>query len=112
MASEVLDVDADFRTQTAGIRSGLRPTQIAPDTGRIVEWAFPAERSGRGGQNNGQTVPLWAVPPGRQITPLDTPELAQAAIKYLQYRVPGIYGYETEGSYRFDGTRVEQDRLK
>ncbi len=105
MASEVLDIDADFRKQIKEIMSKLRPIQIDPDTGRIREWAFAAEKAFRGNGNSGQTAPIWGVSPGRQITPKDTPKLAQAAIKYLNFHIPRTFGYETEGSW-VTGTRI------
>ena len=94
-ASELLDMDAEFREQIKGIRSKLRPTLIDPDTGRIMEWAFKAEQS----RVSGQTAPLWGISPGRQITPQDTPELAAAAIKHLEYTTPRMPGYQNGGSW-------------
>lgn len=95
MASETLNIDKDFRQQIKDIRSKLRPTQIDPDTGRIMEWAFQAEKS----NYCGQSAPLWGLSPGRQITPQDTPELAAAAVAYLKNLIPRIPGYETGGSW-------------
>ncbi len=94
-ASELLDGDAEFREQIKGIRERLRPTQIDSDTGRIMEWAFKAEQS----RVSGQTAPLWGLSPGRRITPQDTPELAAAAIKHLEYTTPRMPGYQNGGSW-------------
>jgi len=94
-ATETLDIDTAFREQIKGIRSKLRPTQIDPNTGRIMEWAYPAEQD----RISGQTAPLWGLSPGRQITPQDTPELAAAAIKHLKYTTPHIPAYQNGGSW-------------
>lgn len=94
-ASAILDRDADFREQIRDLRSRLRPTQIDPDTGRIMEWAFKAEQS----RISGQTAPLWGLSPGREITPQETPELAAAAVKHLEYTLPHMPGYQDGGSW-------------
>ncbi len=100
-AAEMLGIDEDFRQQITEIRAKLRATQIDPETGRIMEWAFRAEKTGRQGrQSCGQTAPfVGRVPWALQITPQDTPALAQAAVKYLEYHIPRIYDYETGGSW-------------
>ncbi|WP_419194867.1 glycosyl hydrolase family 95 catalytic domain-containing protein [Novipirellula herctigrandis] len=94
-ATKVLDIDPDFREQLGAIRSKLRPTKIDSKTGRLMEWAFPAEQT----VVSGQTAPLWAISPGRAITPHDTPELAAAAVKHLVYTIPKIPVYQRGGSW-------------
>ena len=37
-ASEILDMDADFREKLVGMRAKLIPTRISPRTGEIMEW--------------------------------------------------------------------------
>lgn len=95
-ASEVLEVDANFRETLRTLRGKLRPTRIDPDTGRLMEWAFQAEQH-RG--VSGQTAPLWGLSPGREITPQDTPELAAAAEEFLTFITPGIPEYQSAGSW-------------
>jgi alpha-L-fucosidase 2 len=102
MAAEALGIDKDKRTEWATILSRLRPTQIDPVTGRIMGWAFRAEKDIKSG---GQTPPLWGVSPGRQINVHDTPDLADAAIKYLKHHIPIIPSHESGGSW-ITGTRL------
>lgn len=94
-AAKTLDTDEADRKTWAGIRARLRPTRVDPETGRLMEWAFPAEKAGP----SGQTAPLWGVSPGRQINVHDTPELAIAAIRHLAYHIPRMPPYETGGSW-------------
>jgi len=77
------------------MRAKLRPTQIDPDTGRIMEWAFQAEQS----RVRGQTAPLWGLSLGRHITPQDTPELTTGVVKHLEYTTPRMPGYQNAGSW-------------
>ena len=94
-ASEILDIDADFRKKAAEFRSRLRPNKIDPDNGLIMGWPYPAVEP----RDTGETGELWAVSPGREINPIDTPELAAAAIKRLEFLVTEAPGYMKGGSW-------------
>jgi alpha-L-fucosidase 2 len=84
MASKELGLDAEFRAQLETARAKIRPPEIGR-AGQIMEWGKdwdlnapePAHR---------HTSHLFALHPGRQISPLQTPELAAAARKSLELR--------------------------
>ena len=88
-ASEVLDIEDDFTRQVADAQRRLLETRIASD-GRIMEWAheFPEIEPGHRHISH-----LFAVHPGAQINALQTPELAAAAGKSLDYRISHRQGY-------------------
>ncbi|EMI52938.1 glycoside hydrolase family 95 protein, partial [Rhodopirellula sallentina] len=67
-AAQTLGTDTDKCETWTHIISRLRPNQIDPDTGRIMEWAFQAEQP----RVSGQLAPLWGVSPGREINIHDT----------------------------------------
>lgn len=94
-AAEALGTDADKRDTWKLIASRLRPNQIDPDTGRIMEWAFQAEQP----SISGQLAPLWGVSPGREINIHDTPELAEATIKFMEHVTPRVPGFQSAGSW-------------
>ena len=94
-ASAVLDTDHDFAQRLKLVRSKLRPTTIDPSTGHIMEWAFPAEQD----RFSGQTAALWGLSPGAQITPEDTPELAEAAARFLSHIFDRMPHYQDAGSW-------------
>jgi alpha-L-fucosidase 2 len=85
-ATQVLGIDADFRAECQSTLSRLAPLQISPKNGRLQEWiadyadADPHHR---------HSSHLFAVYPGRQISPTATPELAAAAMKALELRGDG-----------------------
>lgn len=95
MAAETLDTDHQFKKKIQGIRARLRPTRVDAKTGHIMEWAFPAQQE----RVSGQTAAMWGLSPGRQITPQDTPELAEAAVKYLKYINDRMPVYQNSGSW-------------
>ena len=82
-ASEILGVDAEFRTKFAEVRGKLVPTRISPRTGEIMEWREDWDHG-----KTPQTAPLWGLYPGDEITPQVTPELAAASKKRLLEREP------------------------
>jgi alpha-L-fucosidase 2 len=81
-ASERLGIDADFRKELLAKRAKLFPLQIGKK-GNLQEWykdwedAEPQHR---------HTSHLFGLHPGRQISPLKTPEFANAARKTLEIR--------------------------
>jgi alpha-L-fucosidase 2 len=82
-ASEILGVDAEFRTKLTEVRGKLVPTRISSRTGEIMEWREDWDHG-----KTPQTAPLWELYPGDEITPWATPELAAAAKKRLLQREP------------------------
>ena len=84
-AAQVLGIEDDFTREVRAKRAQLAPTPIGPD-GRLQEWPQPfAERE----PGHRHMSHLYAVYPGGQITPRDTPELAEAARKSLAFRISG-----------------------
>ena len=89
MASEVLGQDGTLVKNVAAARERLAGPQIASD-GRLMEWAeeFPEVEPGHRHISH-----LFALHPGNQITLQDTPELAEAAKKSLDFRIENGGGF-------------------
>jgi len=81
-ASEALGVDADYRAKIAGLRDALLVPQIGR-WGQLQEWMADRDDAN---DHHRHTSHLFAVYPGRQISPLATPQLAAAAKKSLDAR--------------------------
>ena len=81
-AGRILGDESDFTRELQAMRGKIAPVEIAPD-GRVLEWdkpypePYPFHR---------HLSHLWGVYPGSQITPDETPEFAQAAMKSLVQR--------------------------
>jgi alpha-L-fucosidase 2 len=88
-ASEALDVDADYRKKVAEMRDRLLGPQIGK-WGQLQEWAEdlddPKDR-------HRHLSHLIAVHPGRQISPVTTPRLAEAAKISMNARGDGETGW-------------------
>jgi alpha-L-fucosidase 2 len=82
-ASKALKKDAAFRRQLENILSRLAPTQIGSD-GRIMEWTEEFEENEPGHRHISH---LYGLHPGRQITKQKNPELLEAALKTIDYRL-------------------------
>ncbi|UUF15316.1 MULTISPECIES: glycosyl hydrolase family 95 catalytic domain-containing protein [Flavobacterium] len=87
-ASKVLNVDADFRKKLETALSKLYPYQIGKK-GNLQEWYFDWEDNDPKHRHQSQ---LFGLFPGDHITPLKTPDLAEASRKTLE-----IKGDETTG---------------
>jgi alpha-L-fucosidase 2 len=87
-ASKVLDIDADFRGKLEAALVKLYPYQIGKK-GNLQEWYFDWEDKDPKHRHQSQ---LFGVFPGNHITPIKTPELANAAKETLE-----IKGDETTG---------------
>ncbi len=74
-AAETLGVDPEFRAQLAGLRARLLPPQIGK-WGQLQEWMVDRDDPQDTHRHQSHLV---ALHPGRQISPLTTPELARAA---------------------------------
>jgi alpha-L-fucosidase 2 len=81
-ASKDLGVDPDYRAKVESMRSRLLGPQIGK-WGQLQEWAEDLDNPD---EPHRHTSHLLAVFPGRQITPVGTPELAKAATVSLQAR--------------------------
>lgn len=89
MISSVLAIDDDFTARVTDAKERLAGTKIGSD-GRIMEWAeeFPEREPGHRHISH-----LFAIHPGAQINMIQTPELAEAANKSLDYRIRYRKGY-------------------
>jgi alpha-L-fucosidase 2 len=82
-ASEILEHDSAHREKITEMRNRLLPTQIGSD-GRIMEWPEEFEEPEPGHRHVSH---LFALHPGSEISIAETPELAAAARKTLDYRL-------------------------
>jgi alpha-L-fucosidase 2 len=82
-ASDILGIDKPFADELRALLPKLPPTRI-DSTGRIAEWLEDGEEYEPGHRHNSH---LFALYPDDQITPEDTPELAEAARKSLEVRI-------------------------
>jgi alpha-L-fucosidase 2 len=90
-ASEILDVDKEFRDQLKVIRQRLPPLQIGKQ-GQLQEWIYDMdiEAPDRGHRHLSH---LYAMMPGQSITPQETPRFASAVRKSLELRGDGGMGW-------------------
>lgn len=82
-AAGELGMDDEFVRKVRDSRARLLGPRIGAD-GRLMEWAQEFKDSEPGHRHLSH---LFALYPGRQITPRGTPELAAAARKSLEYRL-------------------------
>lgn len=81
-ASEILEVDPEFRNRLKDLRAKIAPNQIGQH-GQLQEWLEDRDDP----ENKHRHVShLWGLHPGNEITQEDTPELFEAARKSLEMR--------------------------
>jgi len=90
-ASAALNEDAEYRTKITDMRNRLLGPKIGK-WGQIQEWMDDLDDPNDHHRHNSH---LFAVHPGRQISPLTTPELAKAALVSLQARGDVSTGWST-----------------
>lgn len=81
-ASEILDIDKKFRKQLIDKKAKLLPYQIGA-RGQLQEWSKDYEEYE---PHHRHLSHLFGLHPGRQISPLITPELARAANRTFELR--------------------------
>ncbi|GAB3805750.1 glycosyl hydrolase family 95 catalytic domain-containing protein [Micromonospora zhanjiangensis] len=81
-ASELLGVDADFRTQVLATRDRLPPMKVG-SRGNIQEWLYDWVETE---QNHRHISHLYGLHPSNQITKRGTPSLFTAARRTLELR--------------------------
>ena len=81
-ASAILGLDADLRAQLTDMRKRIAPNQIGKH-GQLQEWLQDVDDPN---DHHRHVSHLWGVFPGREITPLGTPDLFAAAQKSLEFR--------------------------
>jgi alpha-L-fucosidase 2 len=89
MASNELSIDNELIRQVAEAKGQLAGPEIGSD-GRLMEWAEEFPEVERGHRHISH---LFAVHPGAQISMEQTPELAAAAKKSLDYRIENGGGH-------------------
>ena len=83
-ASEILDVDPAFRAKLAAAKSKLAPLQIGR-AGQLEEWGHDWDLNASE-MNHRHVSHLFALFPGHEISPQETPALAAAVKKSLELR--------------------------
>ncbi len=83
-ASEILDVDKDFRAQLASAKKRLAPNQIGA-AGQLQEWLEDWDMQAPEIHHR-HVSHLYGLYPSSQINVYDTPDLANAARKSLEIR--------------------------
>lgn len=81
-ASQILDIDPDYRAKVTSLREKLLKPQIGK-WGQLKEWSVDRDDST---DTHRHVSHLFALHPGRQISVTATPELAAAAMKTLRSR--------------------------
>lgn len=84
-ASAILKTDEAFAEVVGKKMEKLLPMRISPTTGQLQEWKDDWEA---GNPRNGQVAHGWGLAVGNQISPRETPELAAAFRKTLEFRKP------------------------
>lgn len=88
-ASEVLGIDKELTAAIAQARDQLAGPQVGSD-GRLMEWAEEWKEVEPGHRHISH---LFAIHPGAQMSALQTPDLAAAAEKSLDYRIANGGGH-------------------
>jgi len=88
-ASQILDMDADFRKRIATMKAKLLGPKIGK-WGQLQEWMVDRDDPQ---DTHRHLSHMIAVHPGRQISPLTTPELAAAARVSMNARGDGSTGW-------------------
>ncbi|MCL5019321.1 MAG: hypothetical protein M1426_02435, partial [Patescibacteria group bacterium] len=86
-AADALGTDRDFRDKVEQIRDKLLPLKIGK-YGQLQEWDLDIDSPL---DHHRHISHLYAVAPGRMISPLTTPELAKAAKVSLNMRGDGLF---------------------
>ncbi|NWJ51428.1 MAG: glycoside hydrolase family 95 protein [Bacteroidetes bacterium] len=81
-ASKALNIDTDYRTKITEMRNKLLGPQIGK-WGQLQEWMEDVDNPQDHHRHNSH---MFAVHPGRQISPISTPEYAKAALVSLNAR--------------------------
>lgn len=90
-ASKVLKIDTAYRSKIIKLRADLLSPKIGK-WGQLQEWMEDWDDSTDHHRHNSH---MFAVHPGRQISPDETPDLANAAIKSLDARGSVSTGWST-----------------
>jgi alpha-L-fucosidase 2 len=106
-ASEILEVDSEFRSTLKDLRSRIAPNQIGQH-GQLQEWLEDKDDP----ENKHRHVShLWGLHPGNEITREHTPKFFEAARRSLEMRGDGGTGWSMGWKVNFwarlkDGNRA------
>jgi len=98
-AAKALNIDPAYQEKVADMQTRLAPNKIGK-WGQLQEWQ--EDRDNPDDQHR-HTSHLFAVYPGRQISPTQTPDLAKAAILSLRSR-SGNYGKNENTPFTVEST--------
>ncbi|TSA36626.1 MAG: glycoside hydrolase family 95 protein [Porphyromonadaceae bacterium] len=84
-AATILKMDQGFIDQVSQKLGKLLPMRISPMTGQLQEWKDDWDAADPHG---GQVAHGWGLAVGNLISPRETPELAKAFRKTIEYRKP------------------------
>lgn len=96
-ASEKLNEDASLRTEWKKIRASIYPLRIGKE-GNLIEWYKDWKDED---PHHRHVSHLFGLHPGRQISPLTTPELAKACRRTLELRGDGGTGWSKAWKINF-----------
>lgn len=88
-AAKILEIDEDFSAQLSQIILKLRGNRIGKH-GQIMEWRYDYDEAEPGHRHISH---LFALHPGSEISPVHTPELADAAVVTLNRRLASGGGH-------------------
>jgi alpha-L-fucosidase 2 len=104
-ASKILKTDGEFREKLMSMRDKLSGPKIGKH-GQLQEWKADIDDP----TNTHRHVShLFALYPGRQISPLTTPDLAAAAKKSLEFRGDGGTGWSMAWKINFWARLLDGD---
>ena len=109
-AGTILGADREFCDRLQRLRARLAPLEIG-EHGQLCEWLDPDLEADVQKDKHRHHSHLFALHPGRQITPAGSPELAAAARQSLDYRGDGGTGWAVAWRMSFfarlkDGNRA------
>jgi alpha-L-fucosidase 2 len=105
-AAEILGPDKELRQELIEKRARLAPNQIGPD-GRLQEWLKPYPEPE---PHHRHVSPLYGLYPYDEITPTETPGLAQASRKLLEGRGDEGTGWSLAWKINFWARLADGDR--
>jgi alpha-L-fucosidase 2 len=105
-ASKVLGTDAEFAAKLSTMRDRLSPPKIGKH-GQLQEWKADVDDPK---DDHRHVSHLFALHPGRQISPITTPELAKAARQSLEFRGDGGTGWSMAWKINFWARLHDGDR--
>ena len=104
-ASEVLGIDENLRITWKSIKEKIAPNQIG-QYGQLQEWL---EDKDDPKSQHRHVSHLWALHPGNEITPLKTPEFAEACKVTLAHRGDGGTGWSKAWKVNFWARLLDGD---